>query len=176
MTVTEPASPGVSAEPVDAVVERLNDPAVAASLVTLLDNAELLSTLVIGLGGLIERSETIMDSVADGVHEFKASGAAIRPEGAPSLSELGSVAGELAAAGPALNAVLQSSMVKPETIALLSLVSDAATEGAERARIDRTEVGPMGAVKALRDPEVQRGLGLVIEIARSLGRRVGTAG
>ncbi|MEL6890546.1 MAG: DUF1641 domain-containing protein [Actinomycetota bacterium] len=162
--------------PVDAVVERLNDPGVAASLVTLLDNAELLSTLVVGLGGLIERSETIMDSVADGVQEFKASGAALRPEGAPSLAELGTVAGELSAAAPALSSVLNSAMVRPETIDLLSMVSEAATEGAERARTQGTEVGPVGAVKALRDPEVQRGLGVVIEIARSLGRRMESSG
>ena len=87
MTVTEPAVPVSGSLPVDAVVERLNDPGVAASLVTLLDNAELLSTLVVGLGGLIERSDTIMDSVADGVAEFKASGAALRPEGSPSIAE-----------------------------------------------------------------------------------------
>ncbi|MEM9042322.1 MAG: DUF1641 domain-containing protein [Actinomycetota bacterium] len=159
------------------MVERLNDPAVAASLVTLLDNAELLSTLVIGLSALIERSETIVDSVAEGVHEFKAAGSDLRPEGAPSLAELGSVAGELTAAAPALSAVLSSAMVRPDTIELLSLVSEAATEGAERARTNQTEVGgPIAALKSLKDPNVARGLGLVIEIARSLGRRMDAAG
>lgn len=163
--------------PVDAVVERLNDPGVAASLVTLLDNSELLSTLVLGLSGLIERSETIMDSVADGVAEFKASGAALRPEGTPSLAELGTVAGELTAAAPTLSAVLNSSMASPETIALLSLVADAADEGVSNARRNQTEVGGViAAAKALKDPDVARGLGVVIEIARSLGRRMGAAG
>ncbi len=174
VTVTEPAA---SSAPVDAVTERLNDPAVAASLVTLRDNAELLSTLVHGLSSLIERSDTIMESVAGGVQEFKASGAAIRPEGTPSLAELGSVAGELSAAAPALTNVLQSPMVQPETIELLGMVAEAATEGADRARTNRTEVaGAFAALRALKDPEVARGLGLVIEIARSLGRRMGTAG
>ena len=61
---------GPGREPVDAVVERLNDPTVAASVVTLLDNAELLSTLVLGLSGLIERGDTIADSLAAGVAEL----------------------------------------------------------------------------------------------------------
>ena len=41
MTATEAAASTRSAEPIDVVAERLNDPAVAASLVTLLDNAEV---------------------------------------------------------------------------------------------------------------------------------------
>ncbi len=159
-------------QPIDAVSERLNDPAVAASLVTLLDTAELLSTLVIGLAGLLERGDMIMDAVAEGVHDFKAAG--VRPEGAPTLAELGEIAGQLSAAAPALARVNDSAMVEPATIDLLGMFSEAATEGAENARANKTEVtGVISAAKTLRDPEVQRGLGLVIEIARSLGRRMG---
>lgn len=166
MTSTEPTS-----RPIDAVAERLDDPAVAASLVTLLDNAELLSTLVLGLSGLIARSESIMDSVAEGFHDVRAAAGA-RPGGAPSIAELGQVARELRDAAPALQAVLDSSMTKPETISLLSLVSDAATEGAAAAQANDTKVSAFGAVRALRDDDVQRGLGMVIEIARALGRKL----
>ncbi|MFN3214999.1 MAG: DUF1641 domain-containing protein [Acidimicrobiales bacterium] len=171
MTATEAAVPTRPAEPIDAVAERLNDPAVAASLVTLLDNAELLSTLVLGLSGMVSRSEMIIDSFADGVGDLRAA-AESRPEGAPSLSDLGAVAGELAAAAPALRQVLSSPMVSPATIDLLSLVSDAAVEGAETARRNETSISAFGALKALKEPEVQRGLGLLIEISRSLGRRL----
>lgn len=159
--------------PSDAVVERLNDPAVAAALVTLLDNAELLSTLVLGLSGFVERGDMIMDAVAEGVQDFKKAGGA-KPSGdMPSLTELGSVAGQLASSAPALEGVLNSSMVEPETIALLSQFSEAATEGAANARANNTRVeGIRSAVKTLKDPEVQRGLGLLVEIARSLGRRM----
>jgi uncharacterized protein YjgD (DUF1641 family) len=67
-------------------------------------------------------------------------------------------------------------MTKPETIALLSMLSDAATEGAEAARRNHTEIkGALGALRALKDDDVQRGLGLFVEIARALGRRMGTA-
>lgn len=60
----------VAHQPVDAVTERLDDPAVAASLVARLDNVELLPTSVLGLSGLLERGDTIMDVVAEGVHDF----------------------------------------------------------------------------------------------------------
>lgn len=46
---------GHTAEPVDAVIDRLNDPAVAAALVTVLDHAELLSSLVVELAAFMER-------------------------------------------------------------------------------------------------------------------------
>ncbi len=168
MTSTEPTS-----RPLDAVTQRLDDPAVAASLVTLLDNAELLSTLVLGLSGMVERSESIMDSVAESIHDFRDAGGA-RPEGAPSLAELGQVARELADAAPLLQAVLDSAMAKPETVELLSLVSEAATEGAARARATGAQVGPVALMRALREDDVQRGLGLVIEISRALGGKLRT--
>ena len=161
-------------QPIDAVTERLNDPAVAASLVTVLDNAELLSTLVLGLGGLLQRGDMIMDAVAEGVNDIKAASASRRDGSTPSISELAAVATQLSAATPLLRQILDSKMASSETIELLSLVSEAATEGVENARRSDSEItGVFSAAKTLRDPEVQRGLGVVVEIARSLGRRVG---
>jgi len=157
--------------PVDAVVERLNDPAVAASLVTLLDNAEFLSTLVLGLGGFVARGETIMDAVADGVQEFKAAGGGTSE--LPSPAELTELASQLGAAAPAVSRVLESPMVEPETIDLLGTFSKAATAGMANAEANETKVaGIRGALKALKDPDVQRGLGVLIEVSRSLGQQV----
>jgi hypothetical protein len=171
VTSTESLTPERQSVPADAIVDRLNDPAVAASLVTLLDHAELLSTLVIGLGGFIERGDTIMDAVAEGVNELKAS----RPEGssAPNLAYLAALAGKVSDAAPTLEAALDSSMVSPEMIDDLALMSDALTEGITNAQANQTAVkGVRGAMKSLKDPEVQRGLGMLIEVARSLGRRM----
>ena len=54
------------------------------------------------------------------------------------------------------------------------MLSEAATEGAAVARANDTEItGVISAAKTLRDPEVQKGLGFIIEIARSIGRRMG---
>lgn len=158
--------------PVTAVTERLNDPAVAASLVTILDNAELLSTLVLGLSGLMERGDMIMDAVAEGVGDMKA--AALNGDSnLPSPAEFGAIAGQLSAAGPLLSNVLESSIAQPETIAVLSDLSEAAAEGRANAIANNTRIdGIRGALRVLKDPEVQQGLGLLVEIARSLGRRL----
>jgi len=172
MTAQEPTAATGSAAPIEAVAERLNDPGVAAALVTLLDNAELLSTLVLGLAGFVERGDMIMDAVAEGVNDFKAAGAG-KPDGAPSLAELGATAGTLAQTGPVLEALLDSAMVRPETIGLLSDVSEAATEGAANAKANDTRIGGVRSlIGTLRDEDVQRGLGMVVEISRALGRRM----
>ena len=178
MTSTETQTGHETHQPVDAVMERLNDPAIAASLVTLLDNAELLSTLALGLSGFIERSDVIMDAVADSVAEFKASGGPLSDSSELSVfREAASVARQAAASAPLLAQILDSSMARPETVQLLSDVSDAATEGVARARANDTRVtGAFAALKTLKDPEVQRGLGVLVEISRSLGRRMGQAG
>lgn len=172
MTDQEPAPATGSAAPIEAVAERLNDPGVAAALVTILDNAELLSTLVLGLAGFVERGDMIMDAVAEGVNDFKAAGAA-KPDGAPSLAEIGATAGALAQTGPVLDALLDSAMVRPETIALLSDVSEAATEGVATAKANDARVGGIRSLLGtLRDEDVQRGLGVLVEISRALGRRM----
>lgn len=176
---------------VDAVVDRLNDPGVAAALVTLLDNAELLSTLVLGLSGMISRSETIIGAVADGVADLRGVSASA-DTGLPSLAEVRQLGGDLRQAAPtirhlldspvatpqtidSLAQLLDSPMLRPETVALLGTVSEAATEGAARARANDTRIhGVRGAMKALKDPDVERGLGVLVEIAGALGRRLGS--
>ncbi len=172
MSHVDSASDAAAHRPIDAVTERLDDPAVAASLVTLLDNAELLSTLVLGLAGMMERGDMIMDAVAEGVHDFKEAGGFQRPEGAPTIAELGALAGQLSEATPLLHQVVESPMARPETIELLGLLAASATEGADAARENDTRLGAFGAYRSLRDPDVQRGVGLIIEIARSLGRKL----
>lgn len=161
-------------EPVDAVRERLNDPAVAASLVTVLDNAELLSTLVLGLAGFMERGDLIMDAVAESVHDLKAAGSPIPDDvSLPSITELGVLAGQLGHATPLLGQLLDSPIARPETIGVLAMLSEAATEGLDNASKNDTSVsGPVSIVRALRDPDVAKGLGVLIEISKSLGRRV----
>lgn len=173
MTVIEPNPTTGSAAPVDAVVDRLNDPAVAASLVTLLDNAELLSTLVLGLSGFVARGDMIMDAVAEGVNDIKAAGGDNDGGELPSVGELTTAASQLAASTPVLADLLASSITRPETIALLSDLSEAATDGAANAQANETSVdGIRSAFRALRDPDVQRGLGLLLEIAKSLGQKI----
>lgn len=174
MSATEAVTTSTPPQPVDAVVERLNDPAVAAALVSLLDNVELLSTLVHGLSSFVERGDTIMDSLATGLTELRTANAeSPRKVELPSLDQLSDLAGALTRATPLITDVLDSHMVSPETVDVLSLVSEAAVEGAANARKQGSTVGGLrAALRILKDPEVGRGLGLLVEIAKSLGRRL----
>ena len=177
MTSTRTDANGVepkSAEPIDAVRERLNDPAVAASMVTVLDNAELLSTLVLGLSGFMARGDMIMDAVAEGVNDLKAAGGPLPKDAKlPSVAELSSLAGQLGEAAPLLESLLESPIARPETIGVLGALSEAAAEGMENAAANQTEVsGAFGLLKALKDDDVAKGLGVLIEVAKSLGKRV----
>ena len=172
MAITDQPTGATGNQPVDAVMERLNDPGVAASLVTLLDNSELLSTLVLGLGGFVERGDMIMDAVAEGVGDMKAAASQSGNSELPSISELGAVAGQLTTAAPLLTNVLESSIATPESIAVLSDLAEAAAEGKQNAAANNTRIdGVRGLLKTMKDPEVQKGLGVLVEIARSLGRR-----
>lgn len=160
-------------EPADVIRERLNDPVVAASMVTILDNAELLSTLVIGLAGFLERGDMIMDAVAESVHDMKAAGGPIPSNvDLPSLTELGTLAGQLGHATPLIGQLIASPIARPETVEVLARLSEAASEGMATAAQNNTQVsGAFGALRALKDPDVGKGLGVFLEIAKALGKR-----
>ena len=76
------------------------------------------------------------------------------------------------ASAPALNAVVESGMLRPEVMGTLAELGDCVVEGRARATEQGTKVGPFGIVGALRDDDVQKGMGLLIEIARALGKRL----
>lgn len=143
-------------------------------MVTLLDNSELLSTLVLGLAGFMERGDMIMDAVAEGVNDMKAaSSAGSGTTELPSVNEMATLAGQLGNATPLLGQLLDSPIARPETIGVLAALSEAASEGVENAAKNNTEVsGAFGALRALKDPEVAKGLGVFLEIAKALGKRV----
>ncbi|MHB1552846.1 MAG: DUF1641 domain-containing protein [Acidimicrobiales bacterium] len=170
MAATEIAPPR---RPADVVLERLNDPGVAASLLTILDHVDLLATLATSLSELLQRGDTIIESVTSGVGELAAAAKARPDLQLPSPAELSELARELSAATPTLTKVLSSHMVNEQTISVLSLVAESAVEGAERVRADRASItGLRGVLKAVRDPDVGRGLGFVVEIVKALGRRL----
>lgn len=175
-TSDAPARVARTAAPSDAVLERIDDPAIAAALITILDNAELLSTLVLGLSGFVERGDTIVESIASGVREITEASPRGSAAELPSLGQLREVALVLSESLPVLTSVLRSPVVSPESVALVSMLSEAGAEGVARARRgDARVTGALGAVRALKDPDVGRGMGLLIEVARSLGRRLGVA-
>lgn len=179
---TMKSSLAVAQPPIEAVTERLNDPATAASLLALLDHVDLLSTLVTGLHEFFERGDTIIESLASGAAEIRnaraVEGVKIDIKGAIDQAKAGAALladalPTLRQALPALTRLVQSGVISDQLIDVLGMVGASAVEGTQHAKAKGTTVmGIRGTMKALKDPEVARGMGLLVEIAKSLGTRL----
>ena len=166
--------------PTDELLARLEQPQLVEALNTLLDKADVLAFLVVALDGFLSRGEVIADSLAGGIGELRdsagASGGLARldlPGLAANLAELSALAGPLTAATPALSALLTGPLGEPRTVAALSRLASAVAEGGERAAAEPG--GPTGVfalLRVLKDEDVSRGLGFLIQVARSLGRQL----
>lgn len=155
---------------VERLLDRLEDPRTATALHTLLDNAELVAVLVGGLDGLARKGEVIGDTLAEVLHELRAAGKASGLDPATTTQQLATLIPTLADASPAINRILDSPIVEPEPIDVLSETAIALVRGLKSAQANDTRVGLTGLVRATRDPDVQRGLGFLMEVAREFGR------
>ena len=75
----------------------------------------------------------------------------------------------LADASPAINRILDSPIVEPEPIEVLSEAAVSLVKGLQAAQANETKVGMRGLYKATKDEDVQRGLGFIIEVAKVFG-------
>ncbi|MEM9037451.1 MAG: DUF1641 domain-containing protein [Actinomycetota bacterium] len=161
-------------DPMDQVVERLHDPKVAAALVMVLDHAESLAVLAAGADGLLRRGETIAETIGDELQELRTANAGSSPLGDVDVAALTRLGGSVTAAGPALEQLVASDMLRSDVIDVLAMAADAAVDGRDRAAAGGSDPGgALALLRSLKDPEVQRGLAFVLEFARSLGRRMG---
>ena len=74
---------------------------------------------------------------------------------------------------PALNRVLESKVLSDGALHVMDQVADATVEAHALSVAQDKKVGRLAAFRALGDPDVQRGLAFTLELARSLGRRMG---
>lgn len=177
---------GVS--PVDTLRKRLDDPAVAASLNSLLDHADLIAILVAGLDGLVRRGDEISESLASAVGELRGQGSSLTAA-IPGLEEarsefrgvdvaalvvnLAAVSKALIDATPAMNTLLRSPLVDPQSAQVLAGLGEALVEG--RAAAEADPGGPKGLFglwRVSKDKDINRGLGFMIQVARAFGRRL----
>ncbi|MEM9746199.1 MAG: DUF1641 domain-containing protein [Actinomycetota bacterium] len=155
---------------VERLLDRLDDPRTAHALHTLLDNAELVAVLVAGLDGLARKGEVIGDTIAEVLAEAKAAGRASGLDPVHTTRQLSTIIPTLADASPAINRILDSPIVEPEPIDILSETAAALVRGLKSAQENDARVGLRGLIRATRDPDIQRGLGFAVEVAREFGR------
>lgn len=155
---------------IDRLVDRLGEPQTAASLHVLLDNIELLAVILSGLDGLARKGEVIGDTIAEVLAEVRAATDATGLDLAQTSKQLATILPALAEAAPTITRVVESPIVDPEPIAVLSEAAVALAKGLKAAQANQTKVGLRGLARATRDEDVQRGLGFIIEVARVFGR------
>jgi hypothetical protein len=170
----------VAASPVDGVLSKLAEPGVAEALTDLLEHADLLAILVSGLDGLLRRSETIGNSVAEGIRDLReVTSAGSLPPGL-NAAELTRLAGSLARlspavadAAPALDTLLRSELTDARAINVISAAARALVTGADRAAAGPpASMGVFALLRTLRDPDVSRGLAFLIQVAKAFGQQL----
>ncbi|MCB0998422.1 MAG: DUF1641 domain-containing protein [Ilumatobacteraceae bacterium] len=157
---------------VERLVDRLAEPRTAAALHTLLDNVELLAVVVDGLDSLARKGEVIGDTLGEVLHEVRAAGRATGLDVRTTSHQLATLIPTLAEASPAINRILESPIVEPEPIEVLSETAVALVAGLRAAQSRNVKVGLGGLMKAVRDDDVQRGLGFLVEVAKAFGQHL----
>lgn len=166
--------------PGDELIARLDDPEVAASLSLILDHADLVATLIAGLDGLIRRGDVISESLVSALDEVKGVTAAYKSQNllpdvdvATLRTTLTDLSTAFIEAAPTFNQLLRSPLTDPRTAQVVADLGDALLDG--KAAADADPRGPKGVfalMKVAKDPDVSRGLGFMIHVARAFGRRL----
>ena len=172
---------------IDTLKNQLEQPQVAAALSNLLDHADLLAILLVGLDGLVSRSETIGEALLDGVQDLRQVA-----DANPQLEDLdpGAILGSLLALSSSLpkltpaitrlvdagliDGVLDSGITSPIVLDQISKLGRGLASGAEQAAIAPVHVpGAFGLLKLLKDPDINRGLGFFLSVVKAIGGELG---
>lgn len=150
----------------EALRARLEEPQTASALNTLLDHADLLAVMVTALDGFIGRSDAIVETLADAVTELRTSASNAE---LPSV-DIKAVVDSAVAAAPTAKTVLDR-LADPRTVEVVAQLSTAVHEaGQSRAAAPN---GALALLRALKDPDVTRALGFLLEVAKAFGRQRG---
>lgn len=148
---------------------KLADPAVAASLASLLSHADLVALLVEGLDGLITRAEVIGDALIGGIQELKATVDATDADRAgPSFAELLAAFRTLIDRAPAL-----AELATPELVRQLAVAGRGVEAGTVAFAEDPVQIkGVMSVPKLFKDPDIARAISYLATVAKALGREL----
>jgi exonuclease VII small subunit len=145
--------------------ERLAAPATLTALQQLLDHLPLLAFVVESFDGLLRRGEELTENVAESLHEARR---LTLPFEAKTLQQILNGVPKVI---DAVTALIHAGLFDPEVVAVLVEVGRqmAGPYNEAKYRPD-SPVGPWGLFKALRDPDVQRALGVGLYIVKRYGQ------
>lgn len=173
----------------EALLNLLGNPSTMTSLQRLLQHAELLAYLMEALDALIRRSDTIVDSVNVLLRDIAAGtpGAsdslltliemlhrhrdyvprliAVVPQFTELVEQIGPFV-----ASEEFRTLLTSGVFDPDTVTLVGRAGDVFVATYNEDRQAQRRLGPVGLVRALYDPDVQRIAALLVDFARRFGK------
>ncbi|GAB22334.1 hypothetical protein GOPIP_030_00040 [Gordonia polyisoprenivorans NBRC 16320 = JCM 10675] len=162
------------------LADRLADPEVADSLMSLLDHADLVAILVEGVDGILRRGDDLSNTLIDAMSEARATLTADdSPFAGINADEVKDAARSAVAlakqAGPLLAALADSGAVNAGTVGAAGRLAGALGDADATYSAGMSVPSAWGIARALRDRNVRSGLAYLLEVARSLGASNGQA-
>lgn len=167
----------------------LRSPSTLASLNSLLRHSELLAFLVTALDRFVANSDTMVENIRELAHEIGKGtpGASTSllvlfqtlherrdylPRLIAAVPEFTEIVERIApfVGSPEFSALLDSGVFHTETVNLIGRAGDVLVEAYEADPKAQRRLGPVGLVKALNDPDVQRVLAWAVDFARRFGK------
>lgn len=169
-------SPLIAPSPADPLLAKLDDPRVTEALSDLLEHADLLALLVVGLDGMLRRGDAVAGAISDVVGQLRDEGLTDKlssidlPRLAESLGTLSTLASE---AGPALDSLLKAGLTDPRLVDVVAVATRSVITGADKAKVEPVQAsGVFSLMRALKDEDVARGLSFLIQVARAFGQEL----
>ena len=173
------------------LLERMTDPATLKLLSQLLDHLPLAVFALEAVDGFLKRGDVLADSMADGVAELRKGSPNVDPEAlkaaVESLPKLAEAGQRLVSSGlleeglPKVIAaglqMIQAGMLDPEIVVTLGQLGKTGVESYKEATARPVE--PVGGIfalwRAMKDPEVQKAMGLFMAVAKAFARKMPTS-
>ncbi len=151
--------------PAEALAARLNEPQVAASLNSLLDHADLLALVAVALDGFLSRGDVIADTLAEAVGELRGA----NPTNPFAGVDVKGLVASAKDAAPAVRTLI-GQVTEPRVVEVVGHLTAAVAE-VESAHAP-PPTGALALLRTLRDPDTAAGLGFLLQVATSFGRRL----
>jgi hypothetical protein len=156
------------------LAERLYAPRTIAVLSALLDRVDAVERLLAAADAAPGFVAMAVDIADDAMRDAQASGLDVErglAQGAGAAIRLGSMMGAEQVAS--IEAVMRSGLLDPRTVRVVGGIGRALTAASIE---EPPRVGLLGLLRALRDPDVQRALGLLLGVAAGIGQELSAPG
>lgn len=173
------------------LLDTLSNPQTLNAISQLLQNIELLTFFVTAIDGLLQRSETIADNIADSLTDATQ----LATTSDLDIGELMQTLSQLAQAAPqfletlpllaivlervkplvdsgALENLLDSGVLEPKALNVIGQAGTALAETVEAGPDAIRPVGTIGLLRALNDPDTQQVLGFLVKFASNFGQKL----